>query len=132
MRRMMLPLMLSFVACQPSAPQATTTGPDVEAITTWVEQCTAAFTAGDYERALTMFTDDARFMPPNSAPVTIEEARSIYQGLLRDNTMRFTAQVADVVVSGDLAVVRASYAESLTPRGEGEPASWGGPWLIVL
>ena len=38
MRRMILPLMLvAATACQPPEQQATTTGPDVEAIRTWLE-----------------------------------------------------------------------------------------------
>jgi uncharacterized protein (TIGR02246 family) len=132
MRRMILPLMLFAVACQPPEQQVTTTGPEVEAITAWLEQCDAAMTAGDYERALSFFSDDALFMPPESPPVSIEEARFIYQVMFRDNTMQMASQAAEVVVSGDLAVVRASYEETITPTGEGEPTSMSGPWLIVL
>jgi uncharacterized protein (TIGR02246 family) len=132
MRLITVPLMLFAVACQPPEPQVTTTGPDVEAITAWLEQADAAFSAGDYERALSLFSEDAVFMPPGSPPVSIEEVRSIYQVMFRDNTMQMASQAAEVVVSGDLAVVRASYEETITPTGEGEPTFMSGPWLIVL
>ena len=117
---------------QPGEQQVTTTGPDVEAITAWLEQCTSAFAAGDYERALTLFSDDALLMPPNSPPLSLDEARSIYQVMFRENTMQLTGPAAEVVVSGDLAALRASYEQTNTPKGEGEPTSMSGPWLIVL
>jgi ketosteroid isomerase-like protein len=129
---MILPLTVFVVACQPPERQATTSGPDVEAITTWLEQCAAAFTAGEYERGLTMFSNDALLMPPNSPPLSIYEARSLYQAMFTDNTMQITAEAVEVVVSGDLAVLRASYDETLTPVGEGEPTFMSGPWLIAL
>lgn len=34
--------------------------------------------------------------------------------------------------AGDLAVLRASYEETLTPKDEGEPMDLTGSWLIVL
>lgn len=133
MRRMILPLLLPLVVgCQPPGPSTTTAGPDVDAITAWVGQVDAAFTAGNYEQALALLTDDALFMPPNMQPMSIGEARSLYEVMFSNNTMQMTSRVAEVVVSGDLAVVRASYDETITPIGEGEPTSTSGPWLITL
>ena len=133
MRRMILPLMLLvFVACQPAEQHATTTGPDVQAITTWLEQVTAAINAQSTEGTLALYASDAVFSPPDAPSVTIDELRSWYEGLFAENTFQFTAQALDVVVSGDLAVLRASYEETVTPKGEGEPVANDGSWLIVL
>ena len=118
--------------CQRPEPSVTTTGPAVDAIKAWVEQCDAASTAGHYEQALELFTDDALFMPRNVAPLNVDAARSVWEGMFKDNTMQMTTRVAEVLVSGDLAVVRASYEETLTPVGGGEPAFMSGPWLITL
>ena len=150
MHRMILPLMLLVaVACQPAERElsdtaiaedtsvgqfqpATTTGPDVEAITAWLEQCTAAFNAGDPEGILALFSDDAVSMPPDAPPVSFGELRSLYELMFGENTVQVTTQADEVVVAGDLAVMRASYEDTITPRGEGEPTEMSGTWLIVL
>jgi len=111
---------------------AKTTGPDAEAITVWLDQCDTTFNSGEYERFLALFSDDALFLPPNSPPLSIDDVRSMYEVMFGDNTMQMTSQAAEVVVSGDLAVVRASYEETITPTGEGEATSLNGPWLVVL
>ena len=133
MRRMILPLMLvAFAACQPAEQQATTTGPDVEAITTWLEQVGAAVNARNVEGILALYARDAVFSPPDAPPVNIDELRSWYESMFGENTFQFASEPLDVVVSGDLAVLRASYEETVTPTGEGEPVTNEGSWLVVL
>jgi uncharacterized protein (TIGR02246 family) len=130
---MIFPLtLLVFVACQPTEQQVTTTGPDVEAITTWLGQVTAAVSAGNPEGVLALYADDAVFSPPDAPSITLEELGSMYGVMFGESTFQFTAQVLDVVVSGDLAVLRASYEETVTPKGEGEPEDRDGTWLVVL
>jgi len=132
MRRMTLPLMLLLLGCHQPAPQATTTGPDVEAITAWLADVDAAFSNGGYDRFLAFFTDDALFMPPERPPTGVDDLRVRYQALSQESTTQMTSQPLDVLVSGDLAVLRAFYDETVTPSGEGEPEARTGPWLIVL
>ena len=133
MRRMMLPLMLlASVACQPPEQQVVTTGPDVEAITAWLAEVTAAVAAGDVEGVLALYAADAVFSPPAAPPLTVEELRSLYGVMFEESTFAFTSEVIEVVVSGDLAVLRASYDETVTPKAEGEPYDQGGTWLVVL
>jgi len=129
----MLPLMLLVgVACQSPEQQAVTTGPDVEAITAWLAEVTAAVTAGDTEGVLALYAEDAVFSPPDAPPLTVEELRSLYGGMFEESTFAFTSEVIEVAVSGDLAVLRASYDETVTPKAEGEPYDQGGTWLVVL
>jgi ketosteroid isomerase-like protein len=71
-------------------------------------------------------------MPPDAPQASVDELRSIYEVMFGENTLQFTSQAAEVVVAGDLAVMRASYEETITPKGEGEPVSLSGTWLIVL
>ena len=133
MRRMMLPLMLIVgVACQPAEQQVTTSGPDAEAITAWLAQVTAAVNAGDAEAVLAYYTDDAVFSPPDAPPLTVEELRGLYQVMFAESTFDFRSEPIEVVVSGDLGVLRASYEETVTPKGEGETHDQGGTWLVVL
>ena len=135
MRRMILPLTLvAAVAYQPAAvaQQATTTGPDVEAVTAVLAQYTAAVNAGDPEGILAHFSDDAVSMPPDMPSLSVGELRSLYEVMFGENTFQYTTQADEVVVAGDLAVIRAFYEETVTPRGEGVPFEQGGTWLIVL
>jgi len=130
---MILPVMLLVgAACHSPEPQATSTGPDVEAIEAWLGQCDAAINSGEYESFLSLLAADALLMPPDSPPLSIDDLRSIYEAMFRENTLHMTSRVDEVVVSGDIAVVRASYEETVTPRGGGEPTSMSGPWLITL
>ncbi len=136
MRRVILPLMLFvFAACQPTAveQQAATTGPDVEAVTAWLERYSAFVSAGDVEGWATLCTDDVVAFPPDApAIVGMEELRLLAETIFRENTERLAANVDEVVVAGDLAVLRASYEETLTPKGEGEPVEMSGAWLVIL
>jgi len=130
---MILPLMLvAAAACAPAEPKATTSGPDVEAIRTWLEQVTAAVNAGSTEGILALYANDAVFSPPDAPPLDVDQLRSSYDTLLTQNTFQFTTAPLDVVVSGDLAVLRASYEETVTPKGEGDSVHNTGSWLIVL
>ena len=135
MRRMILPLMLLVIAaCQPTTveQQAVTTGPDVEAITTAFEQAVAAANARDVEGVLSVYADDAMSMSPNEPPTNGKAAiRASFQPTFAENTIQITARPDEVVVAGDLAVMRTSYEETVTPRGEGEPVELRGDWLIV-
>ncbi|UCC48271.1 MAG: SgcJ/EcaC family oxidoreductase [Gemmatimonadota bacterium] len=136
MRRMMLPLILCVgMACQPSGVdrQATTTGPEVEAITAWFEQYIAAINRGDLEDWMTFVADDAVVMPPDELPISgMDELRPRYEAVFATYAFQFSARVDEVVVAGDLAVLRAFYEETVTPKGEGEPSEFSGSWLMVL
>ena len=135
MRRMILPLMLFAVACEPAAveQQATTTGPDVEAVTALLDQYIAAINAGDMEGALALIADDMMAIPPDGPPtVGMAALRTDLEGFFRDYTMQSHATPDEVLVAGDLAFVRASYSDTVTPKGEGEPTEGSGVWLILL
>ena len=38
----------------------------------------------------------------------------------------------EVAVAGDLAMLRVTWQETITPKGEGDPLDLGGNWLLVL
>jgi uncharacterized protein (TIGR02246 family) len=135
MRRVILPLLLFAAACRPAAveQQATTTGPDVEAVTAWLAQYADAVDAGDMETMLALIADDAVLIPPDAPPTSgMAAIRPEMESYFRDYTMQTNAQPDEVVVAGDLAFVRASYTDIVTPKGEGEPIEGSGVWLILL
>jgi len=134
MRRLVFPLLV-FAACQPAAVEqhATTTGPDVEAVTAWLEQYVAAVNSGDIEGTLARIADDMIAIPPDGPPtVGIAALRADLEGFFRDYAMQSQTTPDEVVVAGDLAFVRASYTDTVTPKGEGEQIESSGVWLILL
>jgi uncharacterized protein (TIGR02246 family) len=135
MHRILLPLIVFVgVACQPcGVEQATTTGPDVEAITAWFERYTAAVNSGDLEAWASFIADDAVVMPPDELPISgMDQLRPLYHTVFATYAFDFNARVDEVVVAGDLAVLRAFFDETVTPKGEGEPSAFRGSWLVVL
>lgn len=136
MQRMLLLLAL-FVggACQPSPSQvpATTTGPEVEAIQAWFEHYTTAVNNGDLEAWASFIADDAVVMPPDELPISgMAELRPLYETVFATYAFDFKPRVEEVVVAADLAVLRAFFEETVTPKGEGEPLEFSGSWLVIL
>jgi len=132
MRRMILPLLLFVVACQPAEQQTTTAGPDVEAIRTWLEQTVTAYNAADLDATMALYADDALSMPPTDAAMVKADVRGMMEAFLGENDLHFTAQADEIVAAGDVGVLLVSYDESWTPKGEREPGEQHGKWLIVL
>jgi len=135
MRRMILPLMLVVaVACQPATveQQATTAGPDVEAIRALLAQTVTAYNAADVEAAMALYADDVLSMPPTDAAMGKADVRGMMEAFLGENDLQFTAQADEILVAGDVGVLLVSYDENWTPKGEGEPGAQHGKWLIVL
>jgi uncharacterized protein (TIGR02246 family) len=134
MRHMILPLMLLAVGCQPAAveQQAVTTGPDVEAITAAFQQAVAAANAGNVEGVLAVYADDVVSSPPGRPPMSgIAAIRQDAEPAFAEYTFQFTVRPYEVVVAGDLGVMRTSYQETDTPKGEGAPGETRGNWLII-
>ena len=107
---------------EPEAEEAVTTEADVEAINAVREQEIAAFTAGDIDGLLALFTDDGVVMPPN-APVAVgkEAVRSWLQDLYEQNSVQGTYTSSEVAVVGDWAFERLAFTLTLTPVAGGEP-----------
>lgn len=134
MRRALLPpILLAAVACQRFERLATTTGPDCEAITELIQQVAATVNAGDVEGNLALYAEDWVDVPPDGRPLSgMETLRPLYEALFTGNTMKLTLQIEEVVVAGNLAVVRATYDETVRPKSDGEPVDVSGAWLAVL
>jgi uncharacterized protein (TIGR02246 family) len=129
-----LPISLVLLACtQTVEQQTTTTGPEVEAIRAWFEQYNAAINAGDLEGWMTFVADDAVVLPPDELPISgMDELRPRYEAVFSTYAFQFTPRLDEVVVAGDLAVLRAFYEETLTVKGEGETMEFSGLWLMIL
>jgi len=132
MRRMLPLLLVIAVGCTTGEPRATTTGPDVEAIEDWLAQTIAAYNSGDAEAALALYADETLSMPPLETPMDTEQERATMQAFFGENDIQLAANAEEIVVAGDLGVLRVTYSESWTPKGEGEAGVQRGTWLVIL
>jgi uncharacterized protein (TIGR02246 family) len=76
-----------------------------------------AYNAGDINRLIALYTEDAASMAPGM-PATVGRAaiKTDLGMFLADNKVRETSQIQDIMIQGDLAVERANYVAQITPR----------------
>jgi uncharacterized protein (TIGR02246 family) len=135
MRRLLFPTIVLVAAACTQAPveqRAVTTGPAVDSVTAWLAEVTAAVNEGSLERLLALYADDARSSPADAPSLSVSELAALYEATFAQGTFDFTTDVLDVVVSGDIGVLRAYYANTITPTNGGEPVHRTGDWLVVL
>lgn len=62
--------LLALAGCTPSAPDASSSKADEEAMRKGTEAWVAAYSAGDVDAILALYADDAVVMPPGASPMT--------------------------------------------------------------
>jgi len=76
-----------------------------------------AYNAGDVNRLIALYTEDAVSMAPGIPATVGRPAIKTDLGMfLADNKVRETAQIQDIMIQGDLAIERANYVAQITPR----------------
>lgn len=110
-----------------------TTGPDVETVRAWFQQYTAAINEGAVDQWAAFVANDAVILPPDEPPIIgMGNIRPRYAAVFDAYSFDFTGQPEEITVAGQLAIIRASIEESLTPTGGGLPIQFRGAWLLVL
>lgn len=126
-------LILFAVLVAGCAQQTGSTEADVEAITALFAEAGAAAAAGDVDRTLASYADDAISMPPDMPPnVGTDAMRAAMQGYFDEYTFELTTHVDEVQVMGDIAYALASWSETMTPKGEGEVTQQQGKWIVIF
>ena len=105
---------------------------DVEALKEENRKYDDAFSSGNLDGLVALFTDDAVQMP-NNAPIVVgkDEIRSRAEENFANNTFKLTATVEDIKVSGDWAYVRGNVINITTPKGDGADVTEEGKWIAV-
>jgi uncharacterized protein (TIGR02246 family) len=128
-----LALVAAFAACtQAPVPPPDTSEADAAAIRQAGDQWIANFNAGDADALGLTYTEDALSLPPDGPPVVGREA--IVQGLrelFNEFTATQTATVDEVVVFGDVAMVRGTWNTRQTPKAGGAEEVTSGKWMEV-
>ncbi len=106
---------------------------DKEAIKKITDDFNAALNAGDIDKLVSLFTDDAVRIPPNEPALIGKEAiRGLFQQQLDQFTVQNEGVIVDLKVSGDLAFFRGSWTSINTPKDGGEPLKFNGNFVSII
>ena len=116
-------LTLGNIACQSNNSTRTTVTSiqdDEIAIRQLYNQIEENWNSGNMDKIMANIADDVVQMPPGQPVVVGKEAlRSVYGQFLSRNTDIWEPLIEQIVISGDLAIVRNSSTESSTPKEGG-------------
>ena len=116
-----------LAACAQSEPPT-----DPAEVRAEVEAYIATFASDDPAAISAFFAANAMQMPPDEAAITGRGAiEAAYAEFLAANDLALSTSVEDLQVSGDLAVARASFRQSMTPKAGGEMTEEVGSWIMV-
>jgi uncharacterized protein (TIGR02246 family) len=142
MKKLLMVLPLVFLLCftfgyQQGEEVAEEPAVDVEAEKEAIKKITddfnAAINAGNIDKLVSLYTDDAVRIPPNKPALVGKEAiRSLFQEQLDQFTVQNEGVIVDLKVSGDLAFVRGSWTSINTPKTGGEPLKYNGSFVSVI
>jgi uncharacterized protein (TIGR02246 family) len=121
---------LLLAACYPVQQD---TEADVAAIRALLADYDAAVNAGDPAAIAALYADDVISMPPDAAGrIGLETIVAAMEEGFGANTIQLTSVVDEVEVAGDLAYVRVTYDETITPTAGGDTELMHGNWLVIL
>ena len=139
-------LMLALVAlilgaCQPIVAQPESAAPEqaagsLEAQEEQIRAASAAwdeaFNAGDLERLVSFYAEDAVDMPPGVPALEgIDAITSDLQYILDEFEAHHETSIVDIKIGGDLALERANYIMTLTPKAGGDNITEIGKHIVV-
>ena len=105
---------------------------DIAAIRSVFDKGIAAANAGDAADLAAFYTEDVVVMNPNQPTHIGKEALlQNLHALFDPFTVKMTAQIEEVEVSGDWGFTRSSFTWTLTPKAGGEPNEDSGNWLVI-
>jgi uncharacterized protein (TIGR02246 family) len=108
-------------------------GADIQAIRNITEKWQVAINAGDLDTLMSFYSEDAIKIPPNEPAVRGKDAiRSGYEKLFEKNIRQEKHVVADIKISGDLAVTNTTWTlPGITEKAEG-PSKPTGNWIRIF
>lgn len=122
----------SLLASAPARGQVPA-GASADGVRAVVEGIIAADNAGDLERVLGYYADDAMLLPPNEEPIRGKAAiRPRYEGLFQAFLPEIVGDIDELQVAGEWAFVRGRNRGRLTPRAGGEPRTLNDVYLMLL
>ncbi|MCB0167201.1 MAG: SgcJ/EcaC family oxidoreductase, partial [Anaerolineae bacterium] len=120
-----------------NVPPAAPAADDVEAVTAAVnkvwDQYASSLNAGDVDRYMALWADDAMQLPPDSLPLVGKDTlRAGLESEVKEITYDMKITNEEVNASGDMAVARGTYAATITPKDGSEPITIDGKYMTLL
>ena len=105
---------------------------DISAINNNIDQYASSMNAGDLNRWISLWADDAIQMAPD-APAVIgkEQIRAKYESIFPLFIFKMSIANEDVKIGGDLACSYGNYTVSMTPKAGGETIVIDGKYLSI-
>ena len=105
---------------------------DISAINNNIELYTSSMNAGDLDRWISLWADDAIQLAPD-APAVIgkEQIRAKYESIFPLFIFKMTITNEEVKIGGDLACSHGNYTVSMTPKAGGETIMIDGKYLSI-
>ncbi len=98
----------------------------------WTE-CASSLNAGDIDRWLSYFTEDAVSIPQNEPPLVGKDQIRIWIKAMSDQvTFDMDVTNEEVEVAGDWAFSRGTYTLTLTPKESGRSDIIDGRYITIL
>jgi uncharacterized protein (TIGR02246 family) len=126
----LLPALVLGPACAPKVNDPA----DVQAVTQVVKAYVQAVNAGDASGSVAMMADNAVYLEAHMPAITGKPAiEAFLRTVFGQWSIQMTASVSDLRVSGDLAVVRGVYAQTVRPKAPDVAAEVdSGHWTAVM
>jgi ketosteroid isomerase-like protein len=103
---------------------------DVAAIRGLSEKFAELMVAGDFDSLITLYTDDAVFMPPNQPAVRGRAALRSWMSYF-PRISAFTVSIEEIDGRADLAYVRGAYTMTMHPDGAPAPVQGTGKYIEI-
>jgi uncharacterized protein (TIGR02246 family) len=89
--------------------------------------------AGNLEKIATLFTDDAILIPAGRKNATGKNAvREVYRNTFANSDLQLAMTAAEVMESGDFAIIRGNVTGTATPKNSGGPITVNDKFLMIL
>ena len=125
-------LAVPFLVSCTTAPPQDTTAEDIQAINAVRKQLTDAFNRGDAAAVASLYTDEAKLLPPKRPMIVGKDGIQAFNQAGFDagvGDLRFT--VIDLSVNGDMAYVVGKQTVTIQPE-EGEAISENNKYVWIL
>ncbi len=133
---------LTMTACAPAespdqqtaagAEEAVSTQADVQAIDSLRAWFAEAMTAGDVDGMMDNYAEDAVEMPPNEPALTGKAAiRARHEGSRDQYVISLDNPSQEIIVMGDVGILRGSYDITLDPREDGPVIRDNGKYIVT-
>jgi uncharacterized protein (TIGR02246 family) len=121
----------------PAGAEEANAAEDVEAVTAAIneiwDQYASSLNAGDVDRYMALWADEAMQLPPGSPPVVGKETlRAGLESEVDSVTFDMKINNEEVHVAGDLAVARGTYMATVTPKDGSEEIFIDGKYMTLL